>query len=272
MDCFQTELSRDDLREILKERKHLLERMLADLSAERKGVPPGQIRVSRKKGSFQYYYKKEPGERWRYLPKYQRSLAVQVINRSYHDELATLASNELRLINKFLLCGYPMSIDAAYQKLSSGRKAVIKHRVPSNADAINDFYSFTYEPLCIFEENRQYETARGELVRSKAEWMIAQMLHEFGVPYQYEAPLILREIGTVRPDFRCFNVRRRKVVYWEHFGKMGSNDYASVAIRKIRNYAESGYHLADNFIMTEESGESPLTPGDVEYWIRRVLI
>ena len=94
---------------------------------------------------------------------------------------------------------------------------------------------------------------------------------EFDVPYQYEAPLRLKGIGTVRPDFRCFNVRRRKVIYWEHLGKMGDPEYASEALRKMQAYTASGFHIADNLIVTEETADFPLTPTTVEYWIRRML-
>ena len=38
------------------------------------------------------------------------------------------------------------------------------------------------------DSNLIYRTERGELVRSKSEWIIADKLHAAGIDYQYEQP------------------------------------------------------------------------------------
>ena len=102
--------------------------------------------------------------------------------------------------------------------------------------------------------------------------MIAATLDRFRVPYQYEAPLLLRDNETVRPDFRCINLRTRKVYYWEHLGKMGDLEYAASAINKMEKYEAAGYFVGENLIVTEECSDCPLTPDKIETQIRRWLL
>lgn len=272
MDCFQLEQSSAELREALAARRELLEQFLAAYGDSLRGSPEGRIRTSYCKNRVQYYFRENPTDRWKYLSVKERSRAEGIINRDYWKKLLSQVSGELREITHFLSYSYPMSIETVSNRFSPGRQSFMPHLISSDEEVIREFYSFSYDPLNSFAENKQYETNRGEFVRSKAEWMIAKKLTEYDVPYQYEAPLRLKEEGTVRPDFRCLNVKRRKVVYWEHFGKMGDNDYATEALRKLRAYTDSGYHVAENLIITQETGDCPLVPGVVDYWIQRMLL
>ena len=272
MDCFQLEQSSEELRAILVARQDLLEQFLAAYGDRLRGSPEGTIRTSYCKNYVQFYFRKSPTDRWRYLSVKERSRAEEIINRDYWEKLLSQVSGELMDITRFLSYGYPMSIETVLQGFSSGRRSVLPRLSPSDEEVIQEFYSLSYDPLSAFTENKQYETTRGEYVRSKAEWMIAEKLADYDIPYQYEAPLRLKGLGTVRPDFRCLNVKNRKVVYWEHLGKMGDNEYASDALRKLRAYTENGFHVAENLIVTQETGDCPLVPAVVDYWIQRILL
>lgn len=67
-------------------------------------------------------------------------------------------------------------------------------------------------------ENKIYETDCHEFVRSKSEMNIANLLNQMGIPYRYEAELILPKGGVRYPDFTLLNVKTRETVYYEHFG------------------------------------------------------
>ncbi|MBR6019277.1 MAG: hypothetical protein IK055_03545 [Lachnospiraceae bacterium] len=271
MDGFELEQNRDELRAVLVARLQLLENLVEDFGDRMRGLPQGQIRISHHGQRTMYYYRGQRSERWKYMSVQERSKAEAVINRDYMEQVVAWASGEIRKIRRFLAEGYPSSAREPFSKFSLFRQDLIRPLFPSDEEVIREFYSLTYDPLETFSENKRFETGRGESVRSKAEWMIAQKMAEFDVPYQYEAPLRLKGVGTVRPDFRCFNVRRRKVIYWEHLGRMGDPEYASEALRKMQAYSASGFHIADNLIVTEETVDCPLTPATVEYWIRRML-
>ena len=87
-------------------------------------------------------------------------------------------------------------------------------------------------------------------MRSKSEVIIADLLDKYNVPYLYEYPVELVDIGTVHTDFRTLNVRKRKVILWEHYGMMDDYDYRDDKMVEIEKYNMSGYFTGETFIYT----------------------
>ena len=88
--------------------------------------------------------------------------------------------------------------------------------------------------------------------------IFANELLRAGVPYRYECPVELKNMGTVYPDFTVLNIRLRKELLWEHRGMMDDPTYAGDAIRKMADFAASGYFPGINLIITEETSAFPL--------------
>ena len=133
------------------------------------------------------------------------------------------------------------------------------------------------EGMPFTEDSQKYYTANGERVRSKSEVIIADALLRNGVPYCYEVPLKLNRGGesgnvTFHPDFLCLNVRTRKEFYWEHFGKMGNEDYKENTVGKLNMYVENGFFPGRNLIFTMESGVESLDTRIVEKMIKEFLL
>ena len=112
----------------------------------------------------------------------------------------------------------------------------------------------------------------GIRVRSKSELIIANMLEQNGIPYRYEYPLMLKDMGTVRPDFTCLNIRTRKEYIWEHFGMMDNIAYANKNIVKIESYEQSGYYLGKNMIMTFETSQHAISSNIIKAMIEEYLV
>lgn len=85
------------------------------------------------------------------------------------------------------------------------------------------------------DSNLIYRTDRGELVRSKSEWIIADKLHSAGVDYQYEQPLLLDGIERF-PDFTIIDDDSGLTWYWEHNGLLDSEEYKKRWDRKLVAY------------------------------------
>lgn len=272
MDYYFLEQNREELYRLIKEREEMLRNLTEQLRKELSTVPEGMIKVARKKNSFQYFRKEKSQDKWEYIPKSRRILAERIVNADYRRKLLQEAETDLRAIRNWNQKNIPFCIEDIYDCLPEGRKALIDNIVSTGEEAVREFLSETYEPLKSYSENKIFETSNGEFVRSKAEWMIAERLLRNGIPYQYEYPVQLKNYGTVRPDFRCFHVRKRKVILWEHQGRMDDCDYSSAAIRKINAYEENGFFVGDNLILTSETMTDPLTPRTIERWIRRMLI
>lgn len=97
-----------------------------------------------------------------------------------------------------------------------------------------------------FEEGLIHRTSRGEMVRSKSETIIADLLAQNGVNYSYEQKLSLG--GSARyPDFTIEDAESGVNFYWEHCGMLHLPDYNARWERKLLWYREHG-------ILPEEEG------------------
>ncbi len=78
--------------------------------------------------------------------------------------------------------------------------------------------------------NRIYPTTKGDVVRSKSEVIIANLLFYEGLEYEYEAKLQHKH-GTMKPDF-TIKTPSGKRIYWEHLGMLGVEEYDKVWLYK----------------------------------------
>lgn len=115
-----------------------------------------------------------------------------------------------------------------------------------------------YAHNTLYPENLKYRSKGGLATRSKAEADIATRLEQMGLVFRYE-PILHLGKHRLSPDFCVLHPLERQQVYWEHFGMMDNLQYADGAMNKLRIYADYGYQLGGNLIMTWETGESPLT-------------
>ena len=114
-------------------------------------------------------------------------------------------------------------------------------QIPSIAKVDDVFYS----------DYLVYRTLKGELVRSKSEVIIANLLYENGIKYRYEEPLIVGGYRK-RPDFTIKDEESGKIWYWEHCGMMSDNKYRRKWENKKRLYNANGFVEGENLIVTEE--------------------
>ena len=75
-----------------------------------------------------------------------------------------------------------------------------------------------------YEAGKIHEALSGDMLRSKSEVIIANLLHEREIPFRYEEPLFAGD-GTLRlPDFTV--TWRGETFFWEHLGLLDLTDYA----------------------------------------------
>lgn len=122
-----------------------------------------------------------------------------------------------------------------------------------------------------FDEKLIHKTARGELVRSKSEVIIADALFHNGLNYQYEPELILS--GKVkRPDFKIVDADTGEVWYWEHCGMMSDIRYAKRWHDKEAFYAKNGIERGKNLIVTEERAGEGLDSYKINELIKEIFM
>lgn len=74
------------------------------------------------------------------------------------------------------------------------------------------------------------------------------------------------------PDFAVLNIRTRKTIYWEHFGLISDEKYASNALEKLHIYEANGWTLGDNLLYSLESENIPLNIKLLEQKINDYLL
>ncbi len=89
-------------------------------------------------------------------------------------------------------------------------------------------------------------TTAGDVVRSKSEALIAELLHARGIEYTYERRLTASD-GSIRyPDFTIDDEETGLTIYWEHLGLLHDTVYAERWQRKLQWYATQGILPADD--------------------------
>lgn len=100
-----------------------------------------------------------------------------------------------------------------------------------------------------YEDRLVHRTARGELVRSKSEVIIANALYYHHLEYVYEPELVLEGIVR-RPDFKVVDDDTGEIWYWEHCGLMDDPRYKKRWKDKEAFYRKNGIEKDKNLIVT----------------------
>ncbi|MEU1603105.1 ATP-dependent RecD-like DNA helicase [Micromonospora matsumotoense] len=105
-----------------------------------------------------------------------------------------------------------------------------------------------------YAEHLIHRTTRGDLVRSKSEVVIANLLHAAGLEYHYERPLAgTAGSSVIHPDFTFVDAAGEPVV-WEHLGMLDRPGYRASWERRRHWYVANGFTLGENLFTSEESG------------------
>lgn len=101
-----------------------------------------------------------------------------------------------------------------------------------------------------YEEGKIHQTLASFMVRSKSEVIIANILFEREIPFEYERPLYAKDGTFYLPDFlvRC----QGQTFIWEHWGRMGDERYRSHRETKLVWYEK---HFPGQLIETFEGGD-----------------
>lgn len=121
-----------------------------------------------------------------------------------------------------------------------------------------------------FEERLIHKTIRGEMVRSKSEVIVANILDKMKIDYSYEEPL---EVSgkTYIPDFTLRD--KGKTAYLEHLGMLSNKSYKNDWEKKKANYESVGIsETLGNLIITEDgldgSLDATLIESKIQTWIK----
>ena len=253
-----------DYIESLLHRAKLLRKVIKFADKDIEKAPEGQLHYKIVGvNDIRFYRRSSPTDtNGTYLGKAdnQPVLIRKLAQKYYAEKMKKAAERELTAIDN---CLRKVSENAKSRKIEEVNAQLCLHLWPLTMRYIETDEEFARnwqnEPFKYFnykEECKQFITLRGEKVRSKSEEIIANILFHYNIPYRYECPL---RIGRHKyhPDFTILDVRRRKVFYWEHLGKIDDPKYAEEAIMRIANYCSCGCGIGTDLVITCESGSAP---------------
>lgn len=267
----ELQMSASNLQKQLLLRKIQLEQAIHRVNSEKCDEPEGKLRVSRVKGNPQYYQVLSTADTvGKYIRKKDRYLASLLAQKNYNSKLYKALNAEIKAIN-VLLNQLNEAPEMVYDNLILERRNIVTPIMMSDEIFSAQWLAEEYEKDPYYPEELIYETRRGEFVRSKSEMFIADAYFNLGIPYRYEARLDLKNGSFKYPDFTVLDVRKRTVLYHEHFGRLDDENYRNKNIQKIRQYQESGIYMGKNLIITFEAEMVPFNIRQIEKMIMDVF-
>ena len=267
------------IQSMVNKRRPFLHRLCKEKEKKLATSPDGYLKILNIKGKDRYYHlaSKDRGS-GTYLNKKHLDLAKQLAQKSY--DLKVLKAAELELQAWQLLASHfpDKTFEEVYETLSPARQKLVTPVIPTDEQYRKQWEEVTYTPGYFKSDAPVYITDRGERVRSKSEQLIANLLYRLGIPYRYEYPIEVIVNGykkTWRPDFTILDVKNRRELYLEHFGKLDDSDdtdnYARIAFGKMKIYEENGMFDGGCMIYSFETSKAPLDITYVEMKVRRAL-
>lgn len=244
----------------VEDRVAVLEKLINSLKSELRKLPEGNLRIIKKQKSVQYFHISEKGDT---NGTYIKAEAVEFVSalakKSYYQRLLREAEREYKAITTYIHNMKGTRPEDVYSKMSEYRQKIVTPLMISDSEYCRNWENEAFETNDFRQEERVYETKRGDKVRSKSEAIIADMYYEMGIPYRYEAKIWLNNGKARYPDFTLLKMPEREVIYHEHMGLMEDADYRRSNLLKIQDYMTSGIYLGKNLILTFETEYAPLT-------------
>jgi len=202
------------------------------------------------------------------------TMIKRYLQKSYDEKILKLVTAEIESLKKLL--AKSGNVISKVRKVYSESPAEVKELIipidMSDEDYALNWQNAPYEGKPLPDYLPFLETKRKERVRSKSELNIANALADKGIPYKYECPLQLSSGATIYPDFTVLDVKRRRVLYWEHRGMMDDKEYAKNSVQRIKTLMKEGLFIGDDLIITEETSTNPLGTNEIDAIIKKFLL
>lgn len=258
-----------------------VDKMLITIKKFHEQAPKGGLKYQ-KKGKEFFFYQQCVNEESKlkkriYIKKDNLSLVRQLAQKHYYSKLEPLLRKRLKSLKSFQEAYHPDEAEKVYEELSEIRKTLVLPLLLSKEELVHKWNTEEYEGNPFHPENLRYETEQGEMVRSKSEVIIANLLYSYrkDILYKYERPLILIKDGiekTIYPDFTILNRHTGRIIYFEHAGKMDDTYYANEFVKKMNTYVANGFLPGRDVLVTYETMANPLDVSVAKRMIEGVCV
>ncbi|MBQ8281676.1 MAG: hypothetical protein IJZ25_04675 [Lachnospiraceae bacterium] len=235
-------------------RRNYLVQLREEITRQSEDLPKGRLRINNDRGIARYYYINKDGDtHGEYISKKDVDLACKLAQKDYLHKVYRTVNDELKDIEKYLLRHKEHAIEDVFTNLNSYRQNLVTPLAISDELYVQQWEQEPYETNPYCPDEKVYPTKKDELVRSKSEVLLADMFYEMGIPYRYEAQLVLKN-GKVRyPDFTLLRISTRELIYHEHFGLLDNEEYRRACVVKLGEYRKNGIYPGKNLLITYEA-------------------
>lgn len=240
-------------------------RILKQIDKELEYMPEGHLKIQKRLENVYYYQMiQENGKTKKYyIEKRNAELIKKLACKHYYMKVQTKLKKEWEALKKFLNNYDEKIADDIYDQMPVEKKELIQPLRMTAGEVLRKWENERYEANQNYPENLIYKTDQGEMVRSKSELILANMLNQNRkyLLYKYERPLELMQgdkIQVIYPDFTILNIQTGKITYWEHAGRMDDPKYANQFVYKVNGYMSNGIMPGRDLIFTYETMSNPL--------------
>ncbi len=241
------------LHKLITEELHRCEKLEMSFEKLLSKLPKGSL-INRN-GHFYWAYRKNKKQFQRPI-KNNPELLNNLITRQYIKESLPVLKKRTQLCRQFLEKEVFYNPYHIRNNLHDVYSDCIKPQVFLDEDVdVSSWCSKPYKrnPWPFDEE---HYTTGGKQVRSKSEALIGSEMENRDMLFRCEPEIIC---GNKRyyPDFSILLPNIRRIVYFEHFGKMDDPEYLEDTMEKLHIYQQYGLYLGINFFFTWETREHP---------------
>lgn len=254
-----------NLSQIIISRRRELEEILIRVNKSLRRPPEGSLRIAKKKTGL-IYYQRQPGIENIIARTDNPDLIASLAQKAYDQKVQRALKQELSVLKPLAKFYKTPTAEQIYYSLSPERQALVTPYWTTDEAFIKQWESVENPGLMLDLGQKHFRTEKGELVRSKSEKIIADLLYKLKIPYRYEYPLTVGS-HTLKPDFTVLNVRTRREFYIEHVGLLDDENYRNSCIQKLKTYNFAGHYIGKDILFTVETQNQSL---DVE-WIEKIL-
>lgn len=241
---------------------------ITEIEEQLQTFPPGKI-LCFNNGKYAQWFHVKDGER-NYIPKKDIEFAKKLSYKQYLLSILQDLYVDRKALMKSIKC-YMNYESKEKEFLESAKyKDILKN---SKLLKMNDLETWSKEeyPRNTYNPGGlKFQSISGNILRSKSELIIDQLLFMNHIPYRYECELKLAD-SLIYPDFTIRHPRSGATIYWEHFGMMDSPIYSQKAFAKLQLYCTNGYCPSVNLITTFETSQFPIDGTKVESIILQYL-
>lgn len=255
------------LTELVSRKWKELQAEMSGITQELRTLPEGKLIIT-KVSNWEKWYVSLNGKK-KYIPKEERELAEKLARRKFLEARQEDLQKEAEACEAYLKKQEFHSKTESYLSNDNRYHTFMFPDCPG--DEIIKWFKSEYQRNMEHPENLVFRSPSGNVVRSKSEMIIDELLFRYKIPYHYEELLQLPNGKLYFPDFKVYSFKRKKFMYWEHLGMMDKDWYVKRAEDKLKNYMNNGFMPQDNLILTMETGDNPLSYEKVESMIKLYL-